>query len=143
MRYKITERLKQLIRQAIKDCNENAAAFARDIKINPVDLHRYINGTTKSVYLETWNKFRNYFPEIDDRKTINIDNDKKNPFCAVTGRNVCIIPPNDNLRIAVFKKIMELDDSGLAELIMYVEKLKVKKNILINNNNSTEAQDVG
>ena len=56
-----------LLKQELARCNNNTAALARKIGINPSYIFKYINGTVKSVQAGTWLKLCRYFPELDER----------------------------------------------------------------------------
>ena len=44
--------------------------------------------------------------------------------CNITGRDKCPMDPDDHMRIAAIKKIMQLDDEQLSLLILKIEQLK-------------------
>jgi len=67
MTYHISLQMIALLKQELTRCDNNTAALARKIGINPSYIFKYINGTVKSVQADTWLKLCHYFPELDDR----------------------------------------------------------------------------
>ena len=67
MTYRISPQVIALLKQELARCNNNTAALARKIGINPSYIFKYINGTVKSVQAGTWLKLCRYFPELDER----------------------------------------------------------------------------
>lgn len=70
MTYHISPQMIALLKQELARCDNNTAALARKIGINPSYIFKYINGTVKSVQADTWLKLCRYFPELDDRPMI-------------------------------------------------------------------------
>jgi phage repressor protein C with HTH and peptisase S24 domain len=63
--YPISAELLALLEKELEACEGNNSALARKIGIDPSYLHKYLRGTVKSVYTETWIKLCRFFPEPD------------------------------------------------------------------------------
>ena len=66
-KHPITDRLLDLIKNAIQDVRGSKAAFCRQCGITPYNLSKILKGDRKFVFGDMWDKFCDYFPEIDDR----------------------------------------------------------------------------